>query len=82
MGHYVYILQSVEKGIYYVGETSNIDQRLEFHNSGQSSFTRKYLPWELVWLKEVADRKEALILEKKLKRLSGIRKKEFIARHS
>ncbi|MFM2387862.1 MAG: hypothetical protein RL660_2619, partial [Bacteroidota bacterium] len=79
MGHYVYILQSVEKGIYYVGETSNIDQRLEFHNSGQSSFTRKYLPWELVWLKEVADRKEALILEKKLKRLSGIRKKEFIA---
>jgi len=32
MPHYVYILQSLKDNRYYIGETSNTDERVLFHN--------------------------------------------------
>ncbi|WP_367119222.1 GIY-YIG nuclease family protein, partial [uncultured Mucilaginibacter sp.] len=32
---YTYILQSTKSGRYYIGHTSNIEERLERHNTGK-----------------------------------------------
>jgi putative endonuclease len=46
---YVYILRSkaVPNRI-YVGCTTDVKRRLEEHNKGQSPFTSKYVPWEVI----------------------------------
>ena len=46
---YMYLLQSIpfpEKR--YIGLTSNLKNRLDAHNRGQSLRTAKFKPWELV----------------------------------
>jgi len=41
--HYAYILQSIENpDRFYVGYTSDLKNRLNDHNSGKSSHTKKY----------------------------------------
>jgi predicted GIY-YIG superfamily endonuclease len=46
---YVYLIRSIKyPEIVYVGYTTNIKLRLEVHNSGGSTYTRKNKPWELV----------------------------------
>jgi hypothetical protein len=40
MSHYVYKLQSLKDNRYYIGETSNVGERLLFHNSGRRRSTR------------------------------------------
>ncbi|WP_425593919.1 GIY-YIG nuclease family protein [Marinifilum flexuosum] len=37
----VYILQSQMDQSYYIGYTSNIENRLTYHNQGRSRYTRK-----------------------------------------
>lgn len=69
MSHYVYIIQSKTTFKYYCGETQDIDDRLERHNSGRSKSTKSGIPWEVVKLLEVENRIEARKLESKIKRL-------------
>jgi putative endonuclease len=47
--HFVYIIYSKKIGKYYVGETSDIEQRLIQHNTGfyKGSFTKQSIDWEL-----------------------------------
>jgi putative endonuclease len=49
MVHICYIIYSKTIDSYYVGETSDIETRLEQHNNGffESSFTRRANDWEL-----------------------------------
>lgn len=42
--HYVYILQSLENKGFYIGCTSNLEERIAAHNRGDSYHTRKYAP--------------------------------------
>jgi len=58
-------------GISYVGSTNNIERRLAEHNSGKSSFTKKFVPWELIYKEECLDRKAALKREKYYKSAAG-----------
>ena len=58
MPHYVYILQSETTGKYYCGETQNIEDRLERHNSGRSKSTKPGIPWKLIRFVELKDRTE------------------------
>ncbi|NWG13301.1 MAG: GIY-YIG nuclease family protein, partial [Acidobacteria bacterium] len=37
MPHYVYILQSLADGRYYIGQTSDLQNRLQRHNAGRCS---------------------------------------------
>lgn len=67
---FVYILRSDKDCDYYKGITENIERRLEEHNSGKSAFTSTKMPWQLVYLKEMPNKREALIEEKRLKRLN------------
>ena len=72
---YVYILESIQSKRYYIGQTENLEERIERHNKGRNLSTKAYLPWELKWWKEYETRAEAMKIEKKIK---GIKKRESI----
>jgi putative endonuclease len=67
MRYYVYILQSEQDGTFYIGYSSNLESRLEKHNSSKTGYTSKKKPWRLVY-KEFFDKKtDAIKREKFLK---------------
>jgi len=68
MDYTVYILYSQKRSRYYVGQTSNIENRLKKHNLGNVKSTKYGIPWELVLQIEVETRSEAIILENKIKK--------------
>jgi len=41
MRHYVYIIESLEDGTFYIGTTRELNSRLERHNQGRSRYTKK-----------------------------------------
>ena len=65
---YTYILQSEIDNSYYIGHSSDIMKRLEYHNQGISKFTSKKIPWKLVYLEVFQTKKEANQREIFLKR--------------
>jgi putative endonuclease len=68
MVYFVYILQSLKDGSYYVGSTQNLDERINRHNGGRSKYTKAKRPWKLVYHEEFPDRSSALKREKQIKR--------------
>jgi putative endonuclease len=64
--YFVYILKS-DLGYSYIGQTSNLEDRLRRHNSDRSTYTKQKGTWRLVEKTFVASRSEAIRLEKKLK---------------
>ena len=57
--YFVYILRSKKTGRYYVGQTSNLERRLSFHNAGREKYTRRGVPWEVVFSEEFTSRSAA-----------------------
>jgi len=69
---YVYLLESLaESGKRYVGITSDLNSCLKEHNSGKSSYTKKFKPWKIVVAVRFADDHKANAFEKYLKSGSG-----------
>jgi len=64
---FVYILESEIDGSFYVGQTSNLNDRLERHNKGRNRSTKAKKPWKIIWFKEMISRPEAIKLESKIK---------------
>ncbi|VAW20065.1 hypothetical protein MNBD_BACTEROID01-1456, partial [hydrothermal vent metagenome] len=58
---------------FYIGYTSNIVQRLEYHNSGKSRYTSRKMPWELVYFEEFESKADALKREVFLKKQKNTR---------
>lgn len=69
---FVYILQLSNK-TFYCGITKDLNKRIEQHNSGMSISTRRNLPALLIWHTKLPSRKQAALLEKKIKN-RGVRK--------
>lgn len=65
---FVYILQSGLDASYYIGYTSNLERRLEEHNSGKTRYTSKKLPWELKYYEAFESKSEAIKRELFLKK--------------
>ena len=61
---YTYIIQSQQNKKYYIGYTSNLEIRLSWHNEGKSGWTRKYIPWEIVYYENFKEKREAIKREK------------------
>ncbi len=68
MKYVVYILYSKKCSRYYVGQTSNIIERLKRHNQGRVLSTKHFLPWEIVLQIEKDTRSQAIALERKIKK--------------
>ncbi|MBS1489559.1 MAG: GIY-YIG nuclease family protein [Bacteroidetes bacterium] len=81
MLHYVYILQSQINFSFYKGATQDLAKRMTEHNLGQSPFTKKFKPWNLVWFTLKNSKTEAAQLEIKLKNLSVQRTIAFIKKY-
>ncbi len=71
MGFILYILQSSKSGRLYIGQTENIEDRIQRHNKGYSKSTKYGIPWELIYTEEFAIRSEAMKREKYLKNLKN-----------
>lgn len=75
--HFVYILYSETYNKYYIGETSNLPNRLEYHNYlSDVSFTSKYRPWSVFWTIQVDNRSTGMRIEAYLKK----KNRDFIRR--
>ncbi|MBW6492299.1 MAG: GIY-YIG nuclease family protein [Lentimicrobium sp.] len=66
---FIYILESIADGHYYVGHTDDFARRIEEHNSSDHpTYTSKHRPWKLIALFEVSEeRKVAMNVEKFIK---------------
>lgn len=70
--HYVYIIESEShNGYRYIGYSSDLKKRFNYHNSGKSPHTSKYVPWKLVFYCAFPAKKTALDFEAYLKSHSG-----------
>ena len=65
--YYMYILKSENNKQYYVGHTSNIEDRVIRHNTGRVTATRQNIPWSIFHMEEFADRASALKREYQIK---------------
>jgi predicted GIY-YIG superfamily endonuclease len=77
--YYVYFLQSVRNGKFYIGHTDNLDRRVEEHNYGKGGqYTRQNGPWKLVYSEHQPDRGTAMKRENFLKNIRGYEEKKRI----
>jgi putative endonuclease len=76
---FVYVLKALETTPrYYVGLTSDVEQRLAWHNQGHCTHTSKYRPWRSHVVVEFSDEAHATRFEQYLKSGSG---RAFAKRH-
>ena len=70
MAHYVYILRCADDSL-YTGWTTDIQKRLDTHNSGKGAkCTRSRLPVELVYYEKFESKSDALKREWAIKHLT------------
>ena len=78
---YVYAIKSQFNSRTYIGQTQEINKRLQMHNSGHVRSTAKDRPWELLAIERFNTRKEARWIERQLKRSKG-RREAWIHSHT
>ena len=78
MPYHVYMLKCSDQS-YYIGMTSDIEKRLDAHNSGRgSSWTAKRRPVQLVFKEQHETKSKALKREQQLKGWSRAKKEALI----
>jgi len=62
---YCYVLKSRKNGRLYVGHTSDLDRRLQEHNSGiGGAYTKKNRPFDLIFYEAFVEKRDAEKAEK------------------
>jgi len=75
---WVYILRCSD-GSYYIGCTTNLEQRMAQHRSGSlPGYTSIRRPVELVWVSEHQSIRDAIQVERQMKRWSRAKKEAVI----
>ena len=70
---YVYVLRSRKDHQFYVGFTKNLAQRVQAHNDGLVTSTKRRIPFELVYWEGCLNQTDATQREKYLKSSWGKR---------
>ena len=65
--YHVYLLKSKENSSLYIGYTNNIKRRLEEHNEGLVGYTKKHIPWALIYYETFLSLEDAKARENSLK---------------
>ena len=69
---YVYLIESLKFGTYYIGQTRDVNERLEnYHNTGRCTYTKQRTPWKLLAYKIFPTRGEAMKEERRIKKLKS-----------
>ncbi|MDO8555194.1 MAG: GIY-YIG nuclease family protein [bacterium] len=71
MLYFVYILKSLKDNRYYIGQTDNLEERINKHNRGEVKSTKSRIPFVLIKKEIFYTRSEARKRENYLKRLKG-----------
>jgi putative endonuclease len=80
--YYFYVLHSETLDKFYIGHTSNLEERLRKHNSNHKGFTGKVNDWEIVYLEGFSTKELAYERERKVKKWkSSKRIKELISKN-
>lgn len=80
---YFYIIFSPSTDKYYIGHTSDLDERLRKHNSNHKGFTGKADDWQFVYTENFSSKTEAYQRERQIKAWKSREKiKSLIARNS
>ncbi|MSR87866.1 MAG: GIY-YIG nuclease family protein [Candidatus Zambryskibacteria bacterium] len=79
---YAYVLESKE-GELYTGYTGDLKKRVDEHNQGLNSSTKRYRPWKLIYYEaslsgEDARRREGYLKTSKCRSLLKRRLKEYL----
>ena len=69
--YHVYVLYTKQFDKCYIGQSSNLNQRLHYHNSNRVKSTKYKGPWILLYTRQMASQKESMKLERKLKNLKS-----------
>jgi len=72
---YVYILESVKDGRYYIGSTIDLKKRLKHHKCGATPSTKRFGELRLVFQQYYDKIEDARYVERKLKKL---KRKDYI----
>lgn len=64
---YVYVLRNKKSGTLYTGCTSDLQKRLDEHNSGKSTYTKVHGPFEVIYFEAYRNSNDAFAREKHLK---------------
>ena len=76
MVYYVYMLKSKSvKPVTYVGFTSNLQKRINLHNSGKGAKFTRGRKWKLIYKEKFKSKSEAISREYYIKKNKSIRKK-------
>ena len=73
--YFTYVLYSDKLKKYYTGYTKDIDKRIVHHNIGLNKWSKRGIPWELVYSEIYSTKSEAIKRENYLKTGKG---REFI----
>ena len=77
--NYVYIVECCD-GSLYTGWTTDVDKRVEAHNSGKGAkYTRSRRPVKLVYTEELPTKEDALSREAAIKKLTPVKKRQLIS---
>ena len=68
-----YIIQSEKTDQFYIGQTCNLEYRLQKHNSEKVFSTKNRGPWKLIYKKKFDTRAAAMKHEKELKKIKNKR---------
>ena len=68
---YTYILQSDKSKRYYIGHTSDLQERINRHNSGNVTATRNKGPWKIVYFEEFDSKLAANQRELNIKKMKS-----------
>ena len=69
--YYTYILKSLASERYYIGQTGDLELRLQSHNENLVKSTKNRGPWEIVYFEEYETRSQAMQRERYLKSLKS-----------
>ena len=67
---YVYVLQSEKNYRSYIGFTPDLKERIKRHNNGEVYWTKRHMPWRLIYYEAYISRTDALERERQLKRFA------------
>ncbi len=71
MNGYIYVLQSLKNGRFYIGSTNNLERRLIEHNQGRSTYTSFTKPFKIIFSQKFDNLSIARKIEFKLKQFKS-----------
>jgi putative endonuclease len=69
--YFVYVLRSLKDGLFYIGFSENVENRLKEHNDGRNISTKNRRPFEILFYEAFRTKHDALRREAYFKTTKG-----------